>query len=204
MNSTVILCLLAVMPLTAVEERTRLKDLVSIEGVRDNQLVGYGIVVGLNRTGDSQQTVFSVQSLTNLLARMGVAVSPTGIKVRNTTPVIVTTDLPPFAQPGTSHRYLGGSCGRLHKSTGRHPGSNSHERCRRTGIRGRPLGSVITGRSFPRRKRWKYQGFESPYGRKNPRPERIARKLGPSIAPQGSHQTWYMRSGKISPLRPAS
>src|SRR5579862_7457829 len=101
MNSRKLMCLLALLPLRAANDRTRLKDLVSIEGVRDNQLVGYGIVVGLNRTGDSQQTVFSVQSLTNLLARMGVEVTPTLIQVRNTAAVIVTTDLPPFAQPGT-------------------------------------------------------------------------------------------------------
>ena len=80
---------------------TRLKDLVSIEGVRDNQLVGYGLVVGLAGTGDSQQTIFSIQSLTNLLARMGVVVSPTLVMVRNTAAVFVTADLPPFAQPGT-------------------------------------------------------------------------------------------------------
>lgn len=58
-------------------------------------------MVGLNRTGDSQQTIFSAQSLTNLLARMGVAVSPTAIQVRNTAATIVTANLPPFAQPGT-------------------------------------------------------------------------------------------------------
>ena len=80
---------------------TRLKDLVSIEGVRDNQLVGYGLVVGLAGTGDSQQTIFSAQSLTNLLTRMGVAVSPITIAVHNTAAVLVTADLPPFAQPGT-------------------------------------------------------------------------------------------------------
>ena len=95
------LYLLALMPLWGANERTRLKDLVSIEGVRDNQLVGYGIVVGLNGTGDSRQTVFSAQSLTNLLARMGVVVSPTAILVRNTAAAIVTANLPPFAQPGT-------------------------------------------------------------------------------------------------------
>jgi flagellar P-ring protein precursor FlgI len=89
------------MPLRAASEHTRLKDLVSIEGVRDNQLVGYGIVVGLNGTGDSRQTVVSAQSLTNHLARMGVVVSPTLILVRNTAAAIVTANLPPFAQPGT-------------------------------------------------------------------------------------------------------
>ena len=101
MHSTVLLCFLIILPVEAANQRTRLKDLVSIEGVRDNQLVGFGIVVGLNRTGDSQQTVFSIQSLTNLLARMGVEVSPTLIQVRNTAAAIVTGELPPFAQPGT-------------------------------------------------------------------------------------------------------
>jgi flagellar P-ring protein FlgI len=93
--------LLALVSLWAGPAGTRLKDLVSIEGVRDNQLVGYGLVVGLNGTGDKRQTVFSSQSLTNLLARMGIQVSPTAILVRNTAAVLVTADLPPFGQPGT-------------------------------------------------------------------------------------------------------
>lgn len=80
----------------------RLKDIVTIEGVRSNQLVGYGLVVGLNGTGDSQQTIFSIQSLTNLLQRMGVSVSPGLIMVRNTAAVMITATLPPFAQPGTT------------------------------------------------------------------------------------------------------
>jgi flagellar P-ring protein precursor FlgI len=79
----------------------RLKDIVSIEGVRDNQLVGYGIVVGLNGTGDKRQTVFSAQSLTNMLVRMGVSVPATAILVRNTAAVMVTANLPPYGQPGT-------------------------------------------------------------------------------------------------------
>lgn len=78
----------------------RLKDLVAIEGVRENQLIGYGLVVGLAGTGDRQQTVFSNQSLTNMLERMGVAVSPTAIRVKNTAAVMVTATLPAFAQPG--------------------------------------------------------------------------------------------------------
>jgi flagellar P-ring protein precursor FlgI len=78
----------------------RLKDLVAIEGVRDNQLVGYGLVVGLAGTGDRRQALFSAQSLTNLLERMGVSVSPAAIRVANTAAVLVTATLPPFAQPG--------------------------------------------------------------------------------------------------------
>ena len=80
--------------------KARLKDLVSLEGVRDNQLVGYGLVVGLRGTGDRQQTIFSVQSLTNMLQQMGVA-TPGAIRVQNTAAVMVTATLPPFAQPGT-------------------------------------------------------------------------------------------------------
>jgi flagellar P-ring protein FlgI len=80
---------------------SRLEELVSIEGVRDNQLVGYGLVVGLNGKGDSQQTVFSVQSLTNMLQQMGVSVPPTALRVTNTAAVMVTATLPAFAQPGT-------------------------------------------------------------------------------------------------------
>ena len=80
---------------------SRLKELVTVEGVRENQLMGYGIVVGLNGTGDRKQTVFTNQTLTNVLNRMGVTVPPTAIQVANTASVIVTATLPAFAQPGT-------------------------------------------------------------------------------------------------------
>jgi flagellar P-ring protein FlgI len=79
----------------------RLKELISLEGVRDNQLMGYGLVVGLAGTGDRQQTVFSSQSLTNMLERMGLTVNPTTIMVKNTAAVMVTATLPPFAQAGS-------------------------------------------------------------------------------------------------------
>ena len=78
----------------------RIKELVTLEGVRDNQLIGYGLVVGLNKTGDRLQTIFSAQSLTSMLQRMGVSVPPDGIRVNNTAAVMVTATLPPFAQPG--------------------------------------------------------------------------------------------------------
>src|SRR3984957_10558450 len=90
---------LILMPLLA--SAARLKDIVDIEGVRQNQLLGYGLVVGLAGTGDKQTTVFANQSLTNILARMGLAVLPTAILVKNTASVMVTATLPPFAQPGT-------------------------------------------------------------------------------------------------------
>jgi flagellar P-ring protein FlgI len=92
---------LAVWPLPAATTSTvRLKELV-LEGVRDNQLLGYGLVVGLVGTSDRRQTIFSAQSLANLLERMGLTVDPTTIQVRNTAAVMVTATLPPFAQPGS-------------------------------------------------------------------------------------------------------
>ncbi|BDC52024.1 flagellar P-ring protein [Bryobacterales bacterium F-183] len=80
--------------------QSRVRDLVSVEGVRDNQLVGYGLVVGLNGTGDKRQTIFSAQSLANMLARVGVTVPAAAFQVRNTAAVIVTATLPPYAQTG--------------------------------------------------------------------------------------------------------
>jgi len=102
MNLATILLLLAFgTPLApAPAPASRLKDLIGIEGVRDNQLIGYGLVVGLAGTGDRRQTLFSAQSLTNLLERMGVTVSPSAIRVTNTAAALVTATLPPFAQPG--------------------------------------------------------------------------------------------------------
>ena len=81
-------------------QAARLKELASIEGVRDNQLIGYGLVVGLAGTGDRRQAAFSAQSLANMLQRMGVTVSPSALQVKNTAAVMVTATLPPYAQPG--------------------------------------------------------------------------------------------------------
>jgi flagellar P-ring protein precursor FlgI len=82
-------------------QNTRLKELASLEGVRDNQLMGYGLVVGLRGTGDRQQTLFSAQSVANLLERMGLTVNPLFIQVKNTAAVMVTATLPPYSQPGS-------------------------------------------------------------------------------------------------------
>lgn len=80
---------------------SRLKDLTTMEGVRDNQLVGYGLVVGLNGTGDSDKTQFTIQSLVNMLERMGVTVNPNDVKVDNVAAVIVTADLGAFSKLGS-------------------------------------------------------------------------------------------------------
>src|ERR1035438_10376506 len=86
---------------TLAPAATRLKELTSIEGVRDNQLMGYGLVVGLAGTGDRRQTLFSAQSLTNLLERMGITVPATAIQVKNTAAVMITAVLPPYARSGS-------------------------------------------------------------------------------------------------------
>src|SRR5215469_15728061 len=81
--------------------QARVKDISSIEGIRDNQLVGYGIVVGLQGTGDSQQTTFPVQTLASTLLRMGVSVPAASIRVQNLAAVFVSASLPEFADSGT-------------------------------------------------------------------------------------------------------
>ena len=78
----------------------RIKDIAHIRGVRANQLFGYGLVVGLNRTGDSQQVRFAAQTVASLLARLNVRISPQGLLLRNIATVMVTADLPPFAKNG--------------------------------------------------------------------------------------------------------
>ncbi len=85
----------------ATQREARVKDIASIEGVRDNQLVGYGIVVGLEGTGDSQQTTFPAQTLASTLLRMGVSVPAASIRVQNLAAVFIAATLPPFARPGT-------------------------------------------------------------------------------------------------------
>ena len=84
----------------------RIKDVATIEGIRDNQLVGYGLVVGLKGTGDSSQTVFPAQTLVSALERMGITVPQTGsnsasnMQVKNMAGVFVVATLPPFSRPG--------------------------------------------------------------------------------------------------------
>jgi flagellar P-ring protein precursor FlgI len=82
------------------DHKVMIRDVTQIQGVRDNQLVGYGLAVGLNRTGDTQQTFFTVQTLANSLQRMGVQIAPGVVVVKNVAAVFVTATLPPFARPG--------------------------------------------------------------------------------------------------------
>src|SRR4249919_2566311 len=85
----------------ATPQRARVKDVATIEGIRDNQLVGYGLVVGLRGTGDSSQTVFPAQTLISALERMGITIPQTGsnsasnMQVKNMAAVFVAATLPP-------------------------------------------------------------------------------------------------------------
>ena len=81
--------------------RTAIRDLMTVEGVRENPLIGYGMVVGLAGTGDRQQTMFSTQTLGNILQKMGVTIPVKSVSVKNVAAVFVTASLPPFARPGT-------------------------------------------------------------------------------------------------------
>ncbi|MDN5751958.1 MAG: flagellar basal body P-ring protein FlgI [Nitrosospira sp.] len=87
---------------TTAAQAERIKDLASISGVRANQLVGYGLVVGLDGTGDqTNQAPFTIQTLTSMLMQLGINLPPgTNLRLRNVAAVMVTASLPPFAQPG--------------------------------------------------------------------------------------------------------
>lgn len=82
-------------------EAARVKDLAFVDGMRDNQLIGYGLVVGLDGTGDNQRTPFTRQSLSAMLSRSGVRIAPEDLQLRNVAAVMVTASLAPSVQPGT-------------------------------------------------------------------------------------------------------
>jgi len=81
-----------------------IRDVSTVEGIRYNSLIGYGLVVGLKGTGDKQQTYFTIQTLASILQRMGVEIPPSvvqsTVQVKNVAAVFVTANLPPFARPG--------------------------------------------------------------------------------------------------------
>ncbi len=96
------LMLLILITLSVPAHAERLKDLATIQGVRSNQLIGYGLVVGLDGTGDqTTQTPFTIQSIISMMQQMGVSLPPgTNLQLKNVASVIVTSSLPAFAQPG--------------------------------------------------------------------------------------------------------
>lgn len=107
----IIFVLLMLLPMTAMADR--IKDVASIQGVRDNQLSGYGLVFGLDGTGDqTTQTPFTVQSIISMLAQMGVNLPQgTSLQLKNVAAVMVTATLPPFAKPGQTIDVTASSIG---------------------------------------------------------------------------------------------
>ncbi len=94
------LCLLVALWWPAGSHATRIKDLADFQGVRSNPLIGYGIIVGLQGTGDSAATLFANRSLAGLLSKLGIVVNPDELSVTNVAAVMVTGELPPFARIG--------------------------------------------------------------------------------------------------------
>src|SRR3989338_8072311 len=108
---SVLLAMLLLMPFAAAADR--IKDMASIQGVRDNQLLGYGLVVGLDGSGDqTTQTPFTVQSIISMLSQMGVNLPPgTSLQLKNVAAVMVTATLPPFSKPGQTIDVTASSIG---------------------------------------------------------------------------------------------
>ncbi len=95
-----VVIVVVVMALPSVGISARIKDIASIKGSRTNQLFGYGLVIGLNGTGDTEGTGFTIQGLVNMLEKMSIHVSPNDVKVKNVAAVIVSASLPAFAKIG--------------------------------------------------------------------------------------------------------
>lgn len=96
-----LLCLVVLLEMSGeAAGAARLKDIADIEGVRSNQLIGYGLVVGLEGTGDKRGASFTPQSMSNLLERLGIRVDPDDLSLSNVAAVVATATLPPFARPG--------------------------------------------------------------------------------------------------------
>jgi flagellar P-ring protein precursor FlgI len=98
---TRVTALLVLLSGMAAAAPVRVKELVDVSGVRENALYGYGLVAGLTGTGDTEDVVFTEQSISGMLGRMGIRVNPADVRVRNVAAVMVTSRLPAYARPGT-------------------------------------------------------------------------------------------------------
>ena len=150
-----VLLALACIGLTAgpAAARSRIKDIVSFEGVRQNKLVGYGLVVGLNGTGDSLRNApFTRQSLNAMLERLGVNTRDANMDTKNVAAVMVTAELPAFAAPGAQVDVSGFGARRRQEPPRRHPPRHAPDRRRRRDLRRRPRhradGRYLRLRSF--------------------------------------------------------
>lgn len=93
-------CAVLVLSLPVTAHAARIKDIASIQGIRSNELVGYGLIIGLDGTGDKAGTGFTIQSLANMIERLGLHVDQSSISVKNVAAVMVTASIPPFARIG--------------------------------------------------------------------------------------------------------
>ena len=100
-----------VLLLPSVSSAVRIKDIADLKGVRDNQLVGYGLVVGLDGTGDGKKSIFTIQSMVSMLEKMGITISADDIAVKNVAAVMLTANLEPFAKVGNRMDVLVSSIG---------------------------------------------------------------------------------------------
>ncbi len=109
------LILLVLLSIPRPGQGARIKDIADLQGVRYNQLIGYGLVIGLNGTGDDlKKSVFTKQAMINLIKRLGMAITPKvfkSMKTKNVAAVMVTAELPPFSRPGSTIDILVSSIG---------------------------------------------------------------------------------------------
>nr|WP_231036330.1 flagellar basal body P-ring protein FlgI [Pectinatus sottacetonis] len=99
------------MSLAAGVSSAKIKDIAKVEGVRSNQLVGYGLVVGLQGTGDSNKTIETLNSVANMLKNFGVSINTASLKTKNVAAVMVTATLPPFVHAGDTIDFTAASMG---------------------------------------------------------------------------------------------
>src|SRR4051812_17457630 len=93
--------LLVLVSSVALASPARVKELVEVQGFRQNELFGYGLVVGLSGTGDNERVFFTSQSISGMLGRLGIRVDPRDVRSRNVAAVMVTARLPSFSRQGT-------------------------------------------------------------------------------------------------------
>ena len=126
----------------AAEAQSRIKDIVSIEGVRSNQLVGYGLVVGLNGTGDSvRNSPFTRQSLEGMMERQGVNIRGANLNTKNVAAVMITADLPPSAA-ALAYRQMALAAARFRLSARPAIGMDTRWSAPASTVSGRPCASL--------------------------------------------------------------
>ena len=159
---------------------SRIKDIADVEGVRDNQLVGYGLVVGLNGTGDNlKNALFTQQSLIGMLERLGVNTRDTKLETKNVAAVMVTANLPPFGRQGTRIDVSVARAGRRQEPPGRHAAGHAAARRRRRGLCGGPGPGRHRRLHRQRRRRHRHRAACPPRAASPTAPSSSARSASP-------------------------